>query len=127
MSGRMETEIWAESGNPWSARTSRASARKPGWRSPFPSGKSSSARWARRLRRSLRSLPHAGEQSGKHLPSPAVVAESVLVQVGLEPSARYAVVDPANPVLHHRPEALNGVRMHIAHDVDLLGVVNSRV
>jgi len=50
----------------------------------------------------------------------AVVAEAVLVKVGLEVLPAHRVIHAADPTLYKAPEAFDGVRMNISHHVDPL-------
>ena len=56
-----------------------------------------------------------------------VVLERVLVQVCLQVLGRDAVIDPADPVLDQRPEAVHRAGVDVAQDVHFQTVVNATV
>jgi hypothetical protein len=78
----------------------------------------------RRLRRLLRNP----RQNRPKLPIahvPAVVAEAILVQVGLQVLGANVVIHAADATLHGAPEAFNGVGVDIAHHIDFCVVADA--
>jgi len=54
-----------------------------------------------------------------------IVAETVLVQVGLQIVTANGMIDASNPGFDQRPKAFNRVRMNVAHHVDFLAMVDA--
>jgi hypothetical protein len=57
----------------------------------------------------------------------AIVAEAVLVQIGLQVMTAHLVVNPTNPSFDEGPKALHGVGMNVSAHVDPLVVLNPAV
>ncbi len=55
---------------------------------------------------------------------PAVVAESVFIQVALQVFRRNRVIDAADPALHKAPESLDAVGMNVAANVNPIAVLD---
>jgi hypothetical protein len=56
---------------------------------------------------------------------PVVVPEAEFVKVHPEVLLRNVVLYAADPALHERPKAFDGIRMNVAKDVAFLGVVDA--
>lgn len=80
--------------------------------------------WTRRLRRPPRNpLQNSLEQQ---IPlESSVVAETILIQVGLQILRAYGVIYAADSTLHKAPKALNGVGVDVALNVDASGMIDS--
>src|SRR5882724_9782166 len=80
----------------------------------------------RQSRRPLRNIP---QNSPKLLIPhiPAVVAEAVLVQIGLQILRAHVVVNAADPALHQTPESFDGLGMYVARDVNPCAVPDALV
>src|SRR5947209_8224867 len=122
MVARLEI-AWANTNS--SKKASERPSRRRAWRYQ-PSPKASSlGRWTRcsasqrrpRLSRSLLNPIHQRAEQAPPASIPVVVAEGVLVQVGLEPLVRDRVICATDATAQQRPKALDGVGMHIAIDV----------
>src|SRR6266581_1747784 len=110
-----------------SSRVSPASAPRKASISPSPRAATYSTYSTRLLGSGLRSLPNPRKEGVEHPATSSVavvVAEHVLVQVGLQVLRRDPVVDPADPALHQRPEPLDGLYVNVPAYVDLLRVVH---
>src|SRR5438034_11132972 len=109
MADRMEA-TWHESRNHSRAKANRRSARARGWKSRSRDAVSSSTASARPLLRLLRLRSGARKESLEH-PAPGsvavVVAEHVLVHVGLQVLRGDPVVHAADPAPQERPEPLD--------------------
>src|SRR5258705_8255765 len=81
-------------------------------------------RSARSVGGSFHNLPNERLEH-RSLIHPVVVPERVLVKVHLQVLTRDVVIDAVDPALHERPEAFDGVRMHVAKDVDPHRVVDA--
>lgn len=55
----------------------------------------------------------------------AVIAEAVLVKIGLQVMTSYVVVHPSDSGFDEHPKPLNGIGMAVTDNVDLLAVVDS--
>src|SRR5260370_1366186 len=67
-------------------------------------------------------VQEAGEH-GLHVEAP-IVSEAVLVEVGLKIMTANTVVDSADPALYEAPESVDGLRVNISSNVDLLAMVD---
>jgi len=110
----------------------KASPRRPrsrAWRSLSPNVTRCSTSWARQS--GSGPLPnHGPEESPGHPKAssvPVVVAERVLVQVGLKVLGRDGVVCPADTSTSRGPETFDGVGVGISAHIDALRVVDPPV
>jgi hypothetical protein len=55
----------------------------------------------------------------------SIEAEGILIQVHLQVLRAHVVIDAANTVLSRAPEALYGVRVTVARDIDTLRMMNA--
>src|SRR6059036_3888281 len=109
MADRMVT-LWRGNRNRLHARASRRSARAPAWKYLYPTAMSSLTASTRPLLRARPRLRSARKESLEH-PAPrsvtVVVAEHVLVHVGLQVLRRDSVVHAADSAPQERPEPLD--------------------
>src|SRR5260221_9557576 len=113
-----------------SVPATRRSAPRPDSKSRSLHAVPSSVASTKPLRRARLRLRSAVKERLEH-PAPGslavVVAEHVLVHVGLQVLRGYAVVHAANSAPQERPETFNRVRVNLARDVDAPGVVHPLV
>ena len=55
----------------------------------------------------------------------SIVAETILVQIGLQIVTAHVVIHAPNSAFHQRPESFDGLRVNVASNVDFLGVLNA--
>src|SRR5436853_2475352 len=117
--------------SPWFASASRPRKRARDWRSQslrakrLPSFTAMSSGSSRLHPRLLYAGKPNIEDPARVLP--IVVAERILVQVGLQVLGRDPVVNAANPILDQRPKAVYGACVNVSLDVHLQTVVNAAV
>src|SRR5437773_5854870 len=117
--------LWAENESLSSVRVNPNRKRERDWRSQSLRVASSSRCWIRLLRRSLGN--GAGKNRVEHSSRvvPVVVAEHVLVQVGLKPLGGYAVIHAPKTVLQVCPETVNSAGVYIPLDIHLRRVIDA--
>src|SRR3954451_9688172 len=112
MTRRLEERCRRKQATTLAARASRSRSPRPDSRFPFLSGTSSSVVSTRPLRRLIRQR-NPGKQGAEHAAIHSrvlvVVAEYVLVQVGLQVFRPPGVVRSTNTAFHQRADAFNGI------------------
>jgi hypothetical protein len=72
----------------------------------------------------LFNLMQKASEHGLHVEAP-IVPEAVLVQIGLQVVTANRVINALDTVLDQRPETFDGLRMHVASNIDFLAVPNA--